>query len=261
MSLKDIDKLLSLQTKKIVNNVKVVKPNDIGMNYILRLDDSLMTRKSFVPRIAISQATSEDRTLPRVVGSPYLLGCLMAIADMVKYAIHQFADYSFNEEYDRVANSFYIHSIDFEYGLKPNNSLVFDAKQTEELWLVTYNKETIEYKAKKAGELIVKGITILPANDLKKNRCKVELYIKVNKEDGFYLTPEKKLKEGYYNLVFYFFESNLKTKTTDKLSEEDAIYVGRISEEEFNKVRKNQTSLESLVPKDYQGYNSKLAAW
>lgn len=246
MSIKEIQKVLDLQPK-VTNNIKILTPEDIGLNYIVRLDTTLMSRKSFYPKIADSQASSENRTLPRIVGSPYILGCLISIPYINPHA------------YNVINVGYYIHSIEFEYCLKPNKNLVFDAEETNELWLVTYNKDTIEYKAKKTGELLVNNFTIIPNNKKKYQDCFMTIYINVEKEDGLFFNKKIKLEKGYHSVTFKYNRTNkLYNETT--LEDKDNIEVTSISKDVFEKSKKKQTSLENIIL--FNNFvNSKLENW
>lgn len=250
MSLAEINKVLSLSTKKVTSNVKVVTPNDVGVDHMLRLDSNLMTRKSFVPRIAVSQADTEDRTLPRIVGSPYILGCLIAIPWINPL----------NSDTTNIQVGFYIHSLEFKYALQPNTNLVYDAQETNELWLVTYNKETIEYRPKKAGELLVNNYTIVPTNTNTIVRCLMELYINVTKDSGIFFNKEHRLEKGYHSVKFYL--NNTKRDFCEtSLTDKDEIEVKNITKEQFDKSKKTQTTLESMPVFTEVKKVSKLERW
>lgn len=256
MSKKEIEKILSLQNKKVQTNVTVLSSDELGYNNVLRLDTNLMTRKSFIPRIAVTQADSEDRTLPRIVGSHYVQGCLIAIAGLVNQALNGY----YHDPYNRSARTgFYIHDLEFEYCLKPNNKLVFDASESEELWLITYDKDTIEYKAKRVGEVFVKSISIAPAENDKNSECLIELYIHVAKETGLAFNKKVNIQQGYHTVRYYFHNR--------KLNSDKEIVIEPLSESEFTKAKKKQTSLESLVLENKSlicsemFVNSKLKQW
>lgn len=248
MSIREIEKVLDLQLKTVSNNVKILTTKDVGMNYIIRLDKDLMTRKSFYPKIAHSQASSEDRTLPRIVGSPYILGCIIAIPTInpINYAV--------------IDAGFYIHSIEFEYCLKPNSKLVFDAEETNELWLITYNKDTVEYKAKNAGQIVVSSYTIIPTNKKKYQECLMTIFVKVNKEEGLFFNRHIKLEKGYHSVTFKLNETNKRYCETT-LDDTKNIEVKGISEQEFEKVKKKQTTLENINLFTNTSSFNKLQQW
>jgi len=235
MSKKEIEKVLQLQLKNVQNNVEILTREEVGSDCLIRLDTSLMTRKSFYPKIAHSQANTEDRTLPRITASPYLLGCIIAVP-FINPNI-----------YDNLNIGHYIHSLEFDYCLKPTNKLVFDSSETNELWLLTYNKNTVEYKPKLAGELIVKQYLITPSNTNTFQECVVTIYVKIIKEEGIKFNKKIKLNKGYWSISFPLTESKTKYSITTINSEKN-ITIADISESEFNTARKKQTVLESLIP-------------
>lgn len=251
MSIEEINDTLSKQLPVIKPNVKILTPKDVGFNYLLRIDTEKKTGKKFFPRIANTQADSEDRTLPRIVGSPYILGCIIAVP-------------SINPNYRfQITNGFYIHELAFEYCLQPSKKLVFDADSTNELWLITYNKDTVKYTSKLSGELLVKEYIITPYSEDKKNvyqKCRITVLVNVIKKDGLWFNKKIKLEQGYYSVTFNIEETKNDYSVTTLDSDYKNVVISTILEVDFNKCKKSQTSLEDL---DLTSNSSKtkLSTW
>lgn len=237
-----LEQITLLYNNRVRRNVTVVTPEDLGVKYLLRLDRDKV--KTFTPWISQNQEDNEDRTVPRVVTSPYLLGCFIAVPFNLNYS----------SPYSRVKAGLYIHAFEFKAALKVNEKLVFDADQTAETWLVSYDNKTRVFKPILAGSLLVNRYIVIPSDKYKNNSYKVivNLYVHVAIDDGLPFNRKIFLEKGYHSLEFNFnYTETLYSETTLDSGRKE-VKVTKIDAREFNRERDKRTfiSLESLVKKN-----------
>jgi hypothetical protein len=172
---------------------KIVTPEDYPSPYMFHISKNTKI-KEFVPVIGHRQAESEDRTTPRICVCPYLIGCMIGYSSVEN-------DFFINKEYDKESKvpfkgGWKIYAFDYEGALKPTKKLVYDAKNSDECWLTTYNEETQKYTAKIVGEFFYTAITYR-ARD-KDPTSEGEFYIRVTIETPF--TRRNILKPGHYRV-------------------------------------------------------------
>lgn len=185
----EIEKYLELCSNRVKDNVEIVTANELGQNYFLHVSPDKMDRKKYIPQISKRQADSEDRTIPRITVADTILGCLCGYASF-------FSDILFYDPgVEDCKQGLYIHEIEFDKCLKPNSKLVYDAKQSNEHWLVTYDKDTVEYKGKTIGKVFASSITIVVGQ---KDNTLASLYIEVIKEEGIKFSKNIFLTKGYW---------------------------------------------------------------
>ena len=137
--LTDIEEYVANQKPKVRKNIEIVKANP---DYPYMLHGSVNGNiKEFVPRLAERPGPKEDKTVPRVHVSDSVIGCVEGMNELVWYLMYGYNAYGSNEKVD-FKNGWYIYKLPFEYCLKPNEELVYDAGWSNEHWLVPYNKET-----------------------------------------------------------------------------------------------------------------------
>lgn len=149
MSKEQIETFLKIQTNLVKRNSEIVSTDDLGQNYMLHISHDNMSGKKYQPRIGERQDPGEDRTVPRITVSPYLIGCIHGFASSLNSLIN----------YGKTG-IFYIHKIPFEYCLKPTEKLVYDSLLSDEHWLVRYNQETTFYRPELVGKFVLTGLEI-----------------------------------------------------------------------------------------------------
>lgn len=204
MSKLEIEHYFSIQSDKVKKNASIVSADELGQDFMLHISKKNMSKTPYTPIIGHRQALSEDRSVPRVTVAPTLLGCIYGFADMIQYI----ASYSPQHDKD-YKQGFYIHAIPFEYCLKPNNKLVYDASLTGEHWLVRYNEQTNIYNGKLIGKLFCNKLTMLPVTS-KTNIITVELYVSIDKADGIQFNDKVHLAKGFYAIEFEYEKLMLK---------------------------------------------------
>lgn len=179
---------------RVQKNLEIVTPESLGQKNVLHIAMSKFQR--MVPNVSRRAAYSEDNTVPRVHTSPTLLQCIIGHAGVFIYATHEPPGTKPKDEYK---GGFYIHSIPFECAVKPNRRLVYDANDTDEIWLVTYSEETRDFPVESIGCFVVCGIEIEPlAGGRQQHR--LNIVVKVPNQTTYKLTNTIELKSGYYRV-------------------------------------------------------------
>ena len=223
MSINDIQLFVSEQIPLVKNNVTIVDGDTFNKGLMYHIGTTDMSNKSYIPRIGERQGKTEDRTVPRVTVAPTLLGCIYGYAMVV-----------ISGKDNNIAG-YYIHSLPFEYCLKPTKKLVFDQELTNEHWLVRYNKDTTVYKASRIGRMVVGKIDIKP-RPKKFAEVTLTVLVEVNQEMPF--NEVETMAPGYYQ-VSLLYEGLMLT---------DKVTISPISKSAFEKERLYicDKSLESL---------------
>jgi hypothetical protein len=222
MSLKNIEKYVDTLIPSAKKNLKILSKEDLGQDFVLHLSMRNMDKKEYIPFISKRQANDEDNTILRVTTSDNLLGCIIGFATLLGLSL-----YDNNPEFRQ---GLYIEKLEFDYLLKPNNRLVFDASQSNELWLVPYDDNHRGYIAETIGIIFIKRVTIEPIMNKEtktiERRKQIELYVKVTNEDGIKFSKRKFLNKGFYRVTMPY--SYYMKYTDDK-----DIYIEPIEKKEF----------------------------
>ena len=200
--LTDLQKTLSLLNDKVKNNVKIVTPKDIGQDTLYHLT----TRKSnkFIPAISKNAAPSEDNTLPRIHVSTHLIGCIQGysiiLSDILKTDIY------FKEDREVPHGEYFIYTFKYDYALRPNKRLVYDADITNEHWLITYNEKTKYYTPIETNRIFVSSLIVEP-NKIKGKDFHIMFNLSV--ENSLRVDDKTTLPKGYYQLEVVFNNNDL----------------------------------------------------
>ena len=200
--LTDLEKTLSLLNDKVRNNVKIVTPKDIGQDVLYHLT----TRKSnkFVPTISRIAAPSEDNTLPRFHTSTHLIGCIQGYSLILNDILIK--DVYFEEDREVPHGEYFLYTFKFDYALRPNKRLVFDADITNEHWLITFNEKTKYYTPIETNKLFFSSLIIEP-NKLKGKDFHILFDLSV--ENSLRIDERTTLPKGYYEIEVIFNNSEL----------------------------------------------------
>jgi hypothetical protein len=237
MSRTEIEQFYNIQTDKVKQNATIVSADELGQDYMLHISKKNMSKTPYTPIIGNRQAPSEDRSIPRVTVAPTLLGCIYGFASTIEYI----ANYNPKNNTD-YKQGFYIHTIPFEYCLKPNNKLVYDASLTSEHWLVRYSEQTNTYNAKLIGKLFCNKLTFLPVSG-KTTKIIVEFYVSIDKAEGIKFNDKAYLNKGFYAIEFEYEKLMLRNKIDPKPI---------TSEEFFNTKKLRADMLSHKEPLYYQ---------
>jgi hypothetical protein len=185
----------SLQSKAVQKNATIVSADELGQNYMLHIDKN--TPKVFIPMMPKSAAGSENATVARITVAPHIQGCITGYArvenDFLDSGIKKVSKDPFRGGYD-------ICILEFEHCLKPNANLVYDAKRSQEHWLVSYRPDLIQYKPKKIGKFFVKELTFKRESSEKIAESYLQGYLEHNYAPGIYYTPTTLINAGYHRL-------------------------------------------------------------
>jgi len=231
MSLTNIKKYVDNLLPNVKNNIEILSTKDLGQNYVLHISKKNMNNKEYTPFISKRQAKSEDNTVVRVTCSDNLIGCIIGFSSL--------EDLAMGVEYSPIfKQGLYIHSIEFDYLLKPTNKLVFDQTASNELWLVPYDKDHLTYKAKKIGKIFISKITTEPVIRNKKifRDVFVEYYLEVTDENGLKFSKNINLAKGYYKTT---------TKHSYHIKYTDNFDVISVTKEEYQRNKKIHASMLS----------------
>lgn len=185
-----------LQSKKVQTHSKIVSAEEVGQDYMLHIDKK--TPAVFNPMMPRSASATEDNTAARITVSPSLLGCMLGYA-RVEMDV-QNGTKATDVKSTGFRGGYEICELEFKYCLAVNTKLVYDADVSNEHWLVTYNKKTMNYKPVKVGEFFVKYLTYEASSGSQPNTI-ITFYLHVIKESGFNYGLDKHVDKGFYKCV------------------------------------------------------------
>lgn len=239
----DFYRWFSIQSKRVQANSKIVSVDQLGQDYMLHMDKQMPGK--FIPMLSRRAGGSEDNTTPRVTVAPNLIGCWIGYAsaedDILKGTDKEDFDYT------KFKGGYEICELKFKHCLYPNKKLVYDSERSQEHWLVSYNKETLEYKPKKIGKVFASRVTY-NATSGQLPEATFELYIEVQKEGGIKFSPKIHLDKGFHR-AFVTFDNK---ENPGSVKEEDRFKVEAIGIGEYKKHKQLSAALLShsdKVPK------------
>ena len=232
----DIANWLSMQSRRVQAESVIVNSEDLGQNFMLHIDKK--SPKVFIPQMPRRASDSENNTTARVTVAPTLLGCLIAYAsadtEFRMGSSKQMArDYNFRGGYE-------INEIEFTHCIRPSSKLVYDADDTQEHWLVNFNKDNIHYKNRFIGKVFISSIASQAVSG-DSPKTVLTLYIEHQKPEGIRFSPKIHLKPGYYKAVLSFENDYARDMNNEK-----DFKVKQINENEYNEVKGLSASMLSL---------------
>ena len=191
--LQDMKRFLEFWPSTISNNVEILTPeNSAGVTFHISTNNAL---KSFEPRVSRRTMNKEDRSVPRVSTAGTLNGCLSGYSA----ALYDWE----NMDADKWQGGWKIYAVEYQAALKPNKKILGDADQTEEIWLVPYNKEHVRYQATPIGELFFAKVGREATNNPKLPRkVYVKAYVRIAEGHMLPLNKSTVLRAGYYQLTY-----------------------------------------------------------
>ena len=239
MSNKDIEKYVELLPEKVKENVDIVDMADFGQDYFLHISPD-KTVKVYTPMISRKQAHTEDRTTPRITCAPTLFGCIIgycvAHIDMMNFEP--------TEKYKRgdFKQGWIINKIPAKLALKPTNRMVYDSSRSDEHWLVTYDKDTVYYKAETIGKLFIYSISFVSRTD-NYSQLDLVLYVEINDTKGLRFSKNFELKKGYYKIEVEDYSNASSCWDKDK-----NVTVKEITKEEYKEKKSYSAAMLSEKP-------------
>lgn len=169
-----------------------VKTDDPLLLLHISVDNKI---RKFIPMVSTRGLATEDRTVPRVSTSVSITTCIAGAG---------YIDHYFNQ--DDFDGLFTIYGFDVDKVYVPSRTLVADATQNKETWLIGDDVPNSTYKAIKVGEFFIEGISKLRD----KRRWNHTILVNVYKR-GVWLTPDRYLEPGYYRVEGFNVEPKTKT--------------------------------------------------
>lgn len=230
---------MRIASEKVRNNTKVVEAAKQPLPFMIHMTPD-HSNKAYIPRIGTKQGYTEDRTMPRVTVADTLIGCLIGYACLEEDFFNRNQDKAIAQ---RSKNGYRINRLDYDFCLRPNARLVYDVQATNEHWLISYNKDTIEYKPTLAAYMVVGSITVMQHPKYDDPDSIITCFVDVREKSGIYLAEDIHLEQGYYSFtVCYNRHITFDTKLSDKLT------MRKISRSEFQNRKLIEVSTESLKP-------------
>jgi hypothetical protein len=231
IDVEELKKRLGFYTKNIENNTTIVTPDDLGYNFLYHI--SFKPFKELVPNISRRSALSEDNTVPRVHVSDTIGNCILGHSSIGYVGANtKIVSTKKGKKEDSYLGGFYIHQIPFRASLKPNEKLVFDAKVTNEHWLVTYNEMTRVFPALNIGKGIVKEVKYLPRANKYPEEI-ITLVIEYTGLDKLIISKDIAVKKGYWEVSL--------NNTTGKVNS-----CGAITKHEFLSTKQRSAAMLSI---------------
>jgi hypothetical protein len=226
----ELEKWLEAVPDKVTRNTTIVTPKDLKQSYLFHISKNT-TIKTFIPSVSARGADSENRQITRIHTSDSLMGC------MIGYGAIESDFHTISEGYK---GGYKIYALPFGAALKPNARLVYDAKHSEEYWLVTYNKDTVEYKPVNAGKLFIGTLTYNSRNSAIPH-CHAIIYVDVLLEEGIKFDNKNYLPKGQWKL-----EGD--APSFSSLMQKGSYKVEKMLKEDYLKVKENNAALLSESP-------------
>jgi hypothetical protein len=236
----DITKWFNLQSKLFQDNAIIVD-NRRGSKQVLRIDEIVPSK--FVPRMPLSSMNGEDITTPRVCVSLSLMECLAGIGKLMEDVL-SFNSYKIDSPF---LGGYVISRLDADYLVKPNSKLVPDADVTNEHWLVGFDKDHLEYKPQKLGELFCTDISIAPNTNksIRDGLVTLKFSVRINQNvDKIHLTSEEVCDLDYFTFCFSF-------NYNDPIKHNEIVSIVKLSKDEYAELKSRVAGLLSfdLTPK------------
>lgn len=187
--IKEFEETVAKLQKTVISNTKIVTREDMGQDYMLHI--AVKRYKQLTPIFSRKAAASENNTLVRVHVAPHIRGCILGYANLSDDLMWR----DINKKDSAWSGGYYVHKVDFKIGLKPNPKMVFDAKATDEVWMITYNQDTVTYPTTVVGKLIPISTRII-RNTKAQIISIVDCIMEVT--EPFKIDNDQELEKGYY---------------------------------------------------------------
>lgn len=218
--LEEILNFVKLQTDKVQSNVTIVGHFETRQPFLFHITPE--KNPKYIPRVGYRQHDTEDRTVPRITVADTFFGCLIGYASLMYNFLY--GEVSVGSEMKDFANGLYIRKLIFKYALKPNKKLCYDASQSNEHWLVTYNEQSREFQSERIGKFFINQMTIQPKNKGLKDTL-FQIYLQLTEPVWF--SDTTKLNAGYYDIWF-------KLNDTATYTQKTGFEIKEITKKEFD---------------------------
>lgn len=184
-----IENYLDHQPDSVSKNVIIVGVDEVGP--LLHISKDPKIRK-FIPFVTNRTGNNENRSVPRVSVAPTLLGCFVGYVAAAQ-------DFGYPEQDDGTfEQGWYIYDIPYQFALKPKSKLLYDQRNSDEHWIVTYSPDTTEYIPSKIGKCFYRDVTSIGRSG-KKPRKECTLIVEVFVEKLVF-SKRFVLTKGYWEI-------------------------------------------------------------
>ena len=157
-----LTEFLLRQPEAVRAQMALVTPKSLGQDHLLHISyDNAIT--NFQPSVTKRSLPGENRTVPRISTAPSLLACFAGYqTDLNDFHEHP---KTFNADRTRKVEfqgGWVIYGLPFEYAIRPGKKLLPDAKITDEHWLVTYDRYTVDFVPRKLGKVFYDRVEYVP---------------------------------------------------------------------------------------------------
>lgn len=223
---------LKLLSRKVIKNTTTVTNEELGSPLLHIAKDYF---KGLVPNVSKKASPSEDNTVPRVHTSPSILGCIIGYAGL-------FGDLHGVGRGIKFTGRYYLYHIPFYYALKPNKQLVYDADDTDEHWLITYNTATRVYKPSNISEvLFTKSVTSIVGG--KGIEHDFEVLLDIRPKEGCIISDGLHVEKGYHSLVVSYDDNPNSKNCTYRIKS-----IEPITKSKYDVVRLEACGLDKPLP-------------
>lgn len=227
----DLKDTIALYHPDVQKNIKIATPDMFPLPIAFHITEPGVPNP-FWPRLPKSAAPSEDATVPRVIAASTIVGCMNGASYIHSNAVYRQGG---NEP---CTNYYHILGMRFDYCLLPNRELVYDAEVTQEQWLVSYNKDTKNYKHVQMGEFFFHSLSELMRPNSKVNQTEGVFYIHVQKDPGVAITKNQVLNKGFYRLEIDMSRYVARKVKCMQYDEDDLVKITPIDEALYMSYRK-----------------------
>lgn len=222
MSKQDLVDYINNQTPQKLQSFEILSKEKTLQPFLIRIDKN--PPKYFFPVMPAKAMTGEDRTIPRISTASTIDDCLRG------YKVF-FSDivYGKQEESDAFKNGYVISRLTFDHCVAPKKKLVPDVKDTNEYWIVGYNKDHVNIKQETVGKIVF-GEMITKGSSEHKDYNPIEIvwYVEILNEEGLYFTDKIMLAKGYHKLVVDYTD-DVPTVTHTIMTEDSYIAIKKLS--------------------------------
>lgn len=185
---REMERYVDTLDPAVKDNVEIVTPKDFNPGGVMHISTD-PNIKNFTPTISQRTANNENRSVPRISAAPTLSGAILGYQGLEH-------DYELPHDKKEFRGGWYVYTLPFEYALKPNKKLVYDAVATEEVWLVPYQNDAWSVKSERVGKLFLNELTI--RNTKAERSVSATIILEVSVDATLTLAPGIDVSGGYW---------------------------------------------------------------
>lgn len=195
----EFDPFLALQQPEVIKQLTVVRPHDLGRNFLLHMSKDAHL-KLLTPYVTARAKGNENRTVNRVSMSPNVAACILGYEMSVKdFFQGQDGKDGTGKREVRWRGGWYLYAVPFKYALRPGPELLADGPRTGEHWLVTYNETTRAYTPQPVGKFFYRTLQYRgPAGE---QTLTAEIIVEITSKVAIPFCKGTSLAPGYWRLI------------------------------------------------------------